>query len=437
MTRRGVFLLFEGVDRCGKTTQTTMLYDKLSASMISQSFALLHFPDRSTVIGKSIHAYLTSSEAMDDHVIHLLFSANRWEAASKIESILTSGQHIIMDRYSFSGVAFSAAKSGLSLDWCWAPEVGLPKPDAVIFLDLSVKLASRRTDFGEERYETTGFQEKVYRNFHYIMRRTTPEWHVVDATGTIEQVHDKIMVIAEEAIEKFAELPLSHFDTTKLNKTAKSMMTRRGVFLLFEGVDRCGKTTQTTMLYDKLSASMISQSFALLHFPDRSTVIGKSIHAYLTSSEAMDDHVIHLLFSANRWEAASKIESILTSGQHIIMDRYSFSGVAFSAAKSGLSLDWCWAPEVGLPKPDAVIFLDLSVKLASRRTDFGEERYETTGFQEKVYRNFHYIMRRTTPEWHVVDATGTIEQVHDKIMVIAEEAIEKFAELPLSHFDTT
>ena len=122
-----------------------------------------------------------------------------------------------MDRYSFSGVAFSAAKSGLSLDWCWAPQFGFSKPDAVIFLDVPVKLASRRADFGQEQYETIGFQEKVYRNFHNIMKRTTPEWHVVDATGSIEQVHDKIVGIAKEAIEKFAEFPLNHFDTTETN----------------------------------------------------------------------------------------------------------------------------------------------------------------------------------------------------------------------------
>jgi dTMP kinase len=38
-------------------------------------------PDRSTPIGQMIDAYLRSQAEMDDHVIHLLFSANRWEAA--------------------------------------------------------------------------------------------------------------------------------------------------------------------------------------------------------------------------------------------------------------------------------------------------------------------------------------------------------------------
>lgn len=207
--KRGVFLLFEGVDRCGKTTQTKMLHEALNAA--GQAAELLHFPDRSTAIGKSINTYLTTTEHMDDRAIHLLFSANRWEAAAKIESLLQSGVHIVMDRYSFSGVAFSAAKPGLSLDWCWQPEVGLPKPDAVVFLDIPVNKASTRADFGQERYETTEMQEKVYANFHTIMEQESPVWHVLDATETIEQVHARVHAIAQQCIETHASAPVDHF----------------------------------------------------------------------------------------------------------------------------------------------------------------------------------------------------------------------------------
>uniref|UniRef100_M4B3S6 Thymidylate kinase n=1 Tax=Hyaloperonospora arabidopsidis (strain Emoy2) TaxID=559515 RepID=M4B3S6_HYAAE len=212
MPPRGAFLLFEGLDRCGKTTQTKLLHEALTSSSPSISSTLLHFPDRSTAIGKSIHSYLTSSAVMDDHAIHLLFSANRWEAATTIESLLASGQHVILDRYSFSGVAFSAAKTGMSLDWCWAPEIGLPKPDAVIFLDVPVAQTAARANFGQERYESLDFQEKVRQNFYAIMERTTPKWHIVDATGASDQVHLRVLNIAKEVIAKYAGSPLNHFD---------------------------------------------------------------------------------------------------------------------------------------------------------------------------------------------------------------------------------
>uniref|UniRef100_A0AAV1UW29 Thymidylate kinase n=1 Tax=Peronospora matthiolae TaxID=2874970 RepID=A0AAV1UW29_9STRA len=212
MPPRGAFLLFEGLDHCGKTTQTKLLHEALTSSSPSIPSTVLHFPDRSTAIGKSIHSYLTSSAAMDDHAIHLLFSANRWEAATTIESLLVSGQHVILDRYSFSGVAFSAAKTGMSLDWCWAPETGLPKPDAVIFLDVPVAQTAARGNFGQERYEKMDFQGKVRQNFYAIMERTTPKWHVVDATGTTDQVHLKVLDIAKEVIAKYTGSPLNHFE---------------------------------------------------------------------------------------------------------------------------------------------------------------------------------------------------------------------------------
>lgn len=105
-------------------------------------------------VGGLINEYLQSSVQTDDRAIHLLFSANRWEAAPKLVETLASGSNIICDRYAYSGVAFTSAKraedrssfSGgeLSLSWCMCPDIGLPAPDAVIFLDLDQEDAEKR-----------------------------------------------------------------------------------------------------------------------------------------------------------------------------------------------------------------------------------------------------------------------------------------------------
>ena len=73
---RGAFILFEGVDRCGKTTQSTKLVEPLKAAGVNAE--LWRYPDSTTEMGKMINAYLQSSLDMDDGAIHLLFSANRW-----------------------------------------------------------------------------------------------------------------------------------------------------------------------------------------------------------------------------------------------------------------------------------------------------------------------------------------------------------------------
>lgn len=109
------------------------------------------------VVGTLINNYLTTNGptgTVDDRAIHLLFSANRWESAPKLASTLASGTNIICDRYAYSGVAFTSAKteedrssmSGgeLGLGWCMSPDVGLPAPDCVIFLDLDQDEAEKR-----------------------------------------------------------------------------------------------------------------------------------------------------------------------------------------------------------------------------------------------------------------------------------------------------
>lgn len=114
-------------------------------------------------MGSLINKYLTKEIELDDRAVHLLFSANRWERwfvlrhwttlavsycrpvgptislvpvschlalrSPAILSHLRSGTHVVVDRYAHSGVCFSSAKttaeaSGMTLDWCKAPDAG-------------------------------------------------------------------------------------------------------------------------------------------------------------------------------------------------------------------------------------------------------------------------------------------------------------------------
>jgi len=77
-----------------------------------------------------------------------------------MEEKLKTGTTLIVDRYSYSGVAFSSAK-GLDIEWCKAPEIGLLAPDSVLYLDISPERAAERGGYGDERYERVEFQKKV------------------------------------------------------------------------------------------------------------------------------------------------------------------------------------------------------------------------------------------------------------------------------------
>ena len=116
-----------------------------------------------------------------------------------------------------------------------------------------------------------------------------------------------------------------HILIVNYNKSMSSLLTAkvaksRGVFILFEGIDRCGKSTQAAMINDYLLKS--SKTSELIRFPDRTSSIGQLINSYLQSTSQLSDHAIHLLFSANRWESSHSLISKLESGVSLVSYYY-------------------------------------------------------------------------------------------------------------------
>ncbi|XP_027187895.1 thymidylate kinase isoform X2 [Cicer arietinum] len=186
---RGALIVLEGLDRSGKSSQCSRLVSYLEGQGLPSE--LWRFPDRTTSVGQMISAYLTNASQLDDHTIHLLFSANRWEKRSLMEAKLKSGITLIVDRYSYSGVAFSSAK-GLDIEWCKAPEIGLLAPDLVAYLDISPDKAAERGGYGGERYEKLEFQKKVAEHYKVLHDSS---WKVVDACQPIEDVEKQLQEI--------------------------------------------------------------------------------------------------------------------------------------------------------------------------------------------------------------------------------------------------
>ncbi|GAA5822800.1 hypothetical protein JCM11251_004385 [Rhodosporidiobolus azoricus] len=189
--RRGAFIVFEGLDRSGKSTQVQRLVEGLNARGVKAVGA--RFPDRTLTTGKMIDSYLSQKADLDDRAIHLLFSANRWERANQILEDLNNGITVVCDRYAFSGIAFSVIK-GLSWSWCQAPDVGLPQPDLVLYLSISPAAAASRGGFGEERYEKSEVQVKVQKEFERLGESLEEEgvWSMVDADRAVEEVTDDV-----------------------------------------------------------------------------------------------------------------------------------------------------------------------------------------------------------------------------------------------------
>jgi dTMP kinase len=173
---RGLFIVIEGLDRCGKSTQTKRLIEEIG----NKNCVEMCFPDRKTEIGKLINTLLTSKLddiKMNDQATHLLFSANRWEKNSEIQNVLLNEKKdIVCSRYYFSGAAYSMAK-GLGYQWCVSPEDGLVVPDIIFYLKhASSKDLSKREGFGLELFEDIDFQEKVSICFDTLFRLENVMW---------------------------------------------------------------------------------------------------------------------------------------------------------------------------------------------------------------------------------------------------------------------
>ena len=129
----------------------------------------------------------------------------------------------VCDRYAYSGVAYSSAK-GLDKNWCKSGDVGLPRPDCIIFMDMPVDKAAERGQYGEERYEKLEFQREIQGKFFQLKEEDEldakkegreSEWLSIDATQGIDEIHKQIKTRVDVVIEEVADKPIGSLWTDK------------------------------------------------------------------------------------------------------------------------------------------------------------------------------------------------------------------------------
>merc|ERR1719376_644454 len=213
--KRGAFILFEGLDRAGKTTQSHTLTEHLSKKGYKTHH--IHFPVRTTEIGKNINDYLAAGKNLDDRVIHLLFSANRWEVKRELDERIENGEIIICDRYAYSGAVYSAAKKieGMGLDWCWTPDICLPEPDMLFFLDLNPEVAQKRAEYGEERYEKLKFQLAVREKFKELISRDHGNWKTIDAAKAKDVIAAEVAATVDQQLPQILLSPRTYLQALR------------------------------------------------------------------------------------------------------------------------------------------------------------------------------------------------------------------------------
>jgi dTMP kinase len=144
-------------------------------------------------------------EISDKHV-HLLFTTERKAVMQQYhhETSIT----IILDRYVYSGYAYSVARGKLTLEWCLEQEKGLPEPDLIFHVKRDPNKASARKGFGEERFDDKDFQIEVSKVYDKIFQNN-PNVHVLNTDA--EQMDQVTKEMCDLYDEKFKNVTLTSY----------------------------------------------------------------------------------------------------------------------------------------------------------------------------------------------------------------------------------
>lgn len=215
--KRGIFILFEGVDHCGKTTQTKLLDEKLKK--LGYKNYIQVFPDRTTIIGNTISDFLKEKKEFNEKSISLLFSANRWEKFDFIKNLLLNGINIIMDRYVFSGIVYNLSKPNkISMEQIIYPELGLLSPDFIIYLKSNKNFCDRISDKSIERFETHDFQNNCIENYNFIFKNWKKcKIFEIECKLNIDEIGNKIFEKLKFIVDSNENSELKYFEKDDFN----------------------------------------------------------------------------------------------------------------------------------------------------------------------------------------------------------------------------
>ncbi|MFC2162914.1 dTMP kinase [Candidatus Altiarchaeota archaeon] len=164
-----MFIVFEGIDGCGKSTHA-----RLAAQWLEQEGlrSFLTSEPTSQWTGKFIRQILSGKEEVDPMTLALLFTADRYEhLAKEVDPAIEEGKIVVCERYTYSTIAYQHAQ-GLSWNWLHELNKYARKPDLTILLDVPPQEGEKRTETGEifEKAEFLGTVRDNYLKFDDLVR---------------------------------------------------------------------------------------------------------------------------------------------------------------------------------------------------------------------------------------------------------------------------
>jgi dTMP kinase len=158
MVKKGIFIVIEGLDGSGKTTQATLLAEKFYKIY---NVLLTAEPSRGKIGTFIRECCLYENERLPTEAEALLFAGDRIEHMySEVKPALEEGKLVICDRYIYSSLAYQGS-AGLSLEWIKTINARALQPDISIFIDVPPEKVIERLQRKKSVMETLETQQKV------------------------------------------------------------------------------------------------------------------------------------------------------------------------------------------------------------------------------------------------------------------------------------
>lgn len=183
---RGSFIVFEGLDGAGTTTQLRRLRDVLS--QLGLGVETTNEPTNGP-IGAALRQTIEGRVHLDPVAQALAFAADRadhlFNTYNGVELSLKSGSWVLCDRYLMSGLAYQAS-SGIDLEWLRSANKFFMTPDATIFIDTPVDVCLRRINARGQHVELFHDSDRlgaVQRQYYHLLRDTSLTGELIHADG--------------------------------------------------------------------------------------------------------------------------------------------------------------------------------------------------------------------------------------------------------------
>ena len=187
-----LFIVFEGLDGSGKSTQQQLLNYKLQSDKISN----ISFREPgSTVIGDQIVKILQSDQKLSPLSELLLFYVSRSAIIEeKIKPALANYDVVICDRYFYSSVAYQGYGRGMNIGFINQINDEVVKniiPDLIFYMDISWEEKKKRKGINiNDRFEKEDrvFHNKVRSGYKSMAKKDSDKWKIIDAEENIENI---------------------------------------------------------------------------------------------------------------------------------------------------------------------------------------------------------------------------------------------------------